>query len=105
MTLDSLPERIQALTRYREGCNKYGAWCLLPDATDGEWVKWEDVQALLASQASGWQPIETIAGNIMPGYCEVDPVKRQEAVVRAVAQARAIVAEVERTEPSQEPAP
>ena len=42
--------------------------------------------------------VARIAGNLMSGYVEVDSVKRQEAVERAVAQARAIVAEVKRTE-------
>jgi hypothetical protein len=41
--------------------------------------------------------IARMAGNILSGYCEVDEERRGEAVKRAVATARAIAAEVERT--------
>jgi len=45
-----------------------------------------------------------IVGNLMSGYVEVDGTRRAEAVTRAVAQARAIIEEIKRTEP-QEPKP
>ena len=57
------------------------------------------------SEKNNDSTIARIAGNLMSGDVVLDPLQRQTAVERAVAQARAIWAEVVRTRSEQTEAP